>query len=54
VRNGKHYVGQGTEEDKDLEIIKSTAEMLEGFFLDELKAADSANGGAINTDVRTS
>jgi hypothetical protein len=44
VRNGKHYVGRGTEENKDLAIIKSTAEMLERFFLDQLKKADSSNG----------
>jgi hypothetical protein len=52
VRNGKHYVGRGTEEDKDLAIIKSTAEMLERFFLDQLKEADSSNGVAVHTEVK--
>jgi hypothetical protein len=52
VKNGKHYAGRGTEENKDLAIIKSTAEMLERFFLDQLKEADSSNGVAVHTDIK--
>lgn len=52
VRNGKSYLGRGTESKKDLAIIKSTAEMLERFFLDQLDEADSSNGVAVHTDVK--
>lgn len=53
VRDGKNYVGRGTEENKDVAIIKSTAEMLERFFLDQLEEADSSNGVAVHTDAKT-
>lgn len=53
VRNGKHYVGRGTEENRDLAIIKATAEMLERLFLDQIIEADSSNGVAVHTDVKT-
>ncbi|NBO39049.1 hypothetical protein EBU99_10750 [bacterium] len=52
VRNGKSYLGRGTESKKDLAIIKSTAEMLERFFLDQIDEADSSNGVAVHTDVK--
>lgn len=51
-KNGKTYSGRGTDLSKELAIIRSTAEMLERFFLDQLHDADSSNGVAVHTESK--
>jgi hypothetical protein len=51
-KNGKTYSGRGTELNKEMAIIKSTAEMLERFFLDQINDADTSNGVAVHTDFK--
>jgi hypothetical protein len=51
-KNGKTYSGRGTELNKEMAIIKSTAEMLERFFLDQINDADTSNGVAVHTDAK--
>ena len=48
--NGKILTGRGTDKDKDTAIVKATAEVLEGYFLDRLSEAVSSNGVAIHTE----
>jgi ribosomal protein S12 methylthiotransferase accessory factor YcaO len=51
-KDGKTYSGRGTAVSRELAVIKSTAEVLERFFLDQLHDADSSNGVAVHTECK--